>query len=579
MPVQAPLLTAGDRSEPVICTYWFGQSWEPWRTNDRADEEAFDEIARLKINTLLVHHEPSQSLEKNWRWLDRDHRLAKAKGLFILPFLERGAGADMAAHAGAVGQRLGLTVPLGLTQGGQPRQTLIWSDAAQAALTAYAKLYLQRYLDQGSILRLMWHGRPRPVVCLSAESGWDSVSFDPETNALFRAWLQRKYAGNVAGLNAEWGTQYPDFEAVDPRNPFIFSYGQLKSSSTSPADEVAVPPPVRDHARFRAELVSQALSRVASQLRAQYPDLLFCAEVPFSFACPRPEAVAFRWSAAMLPEIVDYADIVIIRSAGKLWPADWPVLQALTRSGKQMILVHRIGRPLSGRRDAGPMLPDIYAETCIPAEAAAYANGLGWYSWNDLDGDHVVDHRDTPQLLSFIETADGSYRGLVAGTKPTVDLQSAWDVLGPTNANIIDFGGTPEIRVLPFWVTQDLVSDANTGQDETGTYCEAQPPKRGDAWSAGLADVAFDEMPPGLDVRVQLRVGGKQEPQVGIRFLDSDGVNVLWSESANCGRRVAYVEWVLPLSRISDKRGHLQLAPLHGMVRVYDMRLWMASPG
>ncbi|MFQ6096520.1 MAG: beta-galactosidase [Armatimonadota bacterium] len=566
MPRQAPLLVAGGRYEPLICVYWFGHEWEPWRGSDRAAAEALEQIASLKINTLLVNHQPSQSLDRNWKWLDRDHRLAKAAGLQILPFLERGAGADMAAHASEVGQRLGLVVPLGLTQLGERRGALIWRQEAQSALASYARIYLQRYLDQGAILRVAWHGRPRPVISLSAETGWEGVSFDPETTALFRGWLERKY-GSIARLNAAWGTKYASFSDVNPRDAVVFRYDDAGGATR---------PPVEDHARFRAELVSRSLGKVADRLRAQYPDLLFCAEVPYSFACPRRAASAFRWSAAMLPEIVEYADIVVIRSAGKLWESDWPALQALSASGKQLVLAHRVGRPGSLRRARpGPMVPAVYADTCIPAEAAVFANGIGWYSWNDMRGPHLVGHRDASKLFSLVETANRSYRRMVGGDSEHVNFRSAWEMTGPTNADIINFGGSPETKVLPHWVARNVLADGKVGRDETGTYREGQPPRRGGAWSQKFGEVVFDNVRPGLDVLIQLRVGSRKGGRVGIRFLDSAGTKTLWSETASCGRRVAYVEWRLPLSTMEGEKGRLQLAPIEGIVRVYDMRLWM----
>lgn len=375
--IQEPLRL--DDGAPMIASYFFPTWWEPWKSSDAAVAADMKRLAALGVNTLLVDTQPSQAMDRDWHWLDRAHAMARESGLSILGWMEAKGGRDMgqsedrAARAAAF---LGRGIRLAQKQDGVRQNALVWDASFEEALAHYADLYLQRYLETGAVLRVQWHGDVRPVVALNVEAGWEDVSFDAETNARFREWLMDKY-GVISTLNAAWGTRFASFDAIDPADPALIDLDLPPSAPDTPA--------LADHIAFRAELVNRAMARTADRLRRKYPDLVFATEVPYPWRCSHPHAEGYRRRNACVPELVDYADILVWRTTETLDADEEAAALDVIMSGKKLILAHRTCQG-SARWTAPPEeFVDIWS-----AEAAVFGHGLGFYSWNEMVDCHVV---------------------------------------------------------------------------------------------------------------------------------------------------------------------------------------------
>jgi hypothetical protein len=390
-------LPSGDA---LVCAYFFGHWWEPWRSDDAALRADLATLRRMGVNTLCLDHEPSQSFDGDWKYLDREHRFAKEAGLSIIPWLELKCGADMAAHRADVEKRWGVEVPLGESRAGAPANVRVEDPAYPRLLAKYALLYLDRYLHDGAILRVRDGQRLRPVISLTVETGWDGASFDDETNALFRAWLQRHYRG-LPALNRAWGTHFERLADVNPRDEAVFGYGRLAGD---PRPE-NVTPALRDHARFRAELINKALAAAGRLVRAKHPEVLLLAEVPYTFSTGHPHAVNHRIMAASLPQAVTYADIVMFRTVSPIFSqTELDDCRMLERRGQRVILAHRTYEALN--------FCPAQAQREIPGQAAGWAHGLGYYSWNEMGDVHIAGWAQTDRMVECITRINATYQRL-----------------------------------------------------------------------------------------------------------------------------------------------------------------------
>jgi hypothetical protein len=387
-------LTSG---EPLICAYFFGHWWEPWKSDDDAIRGDLARLKELGINAICLDHEPQQWFDREWHWVDREHRLAKEAGLGIIPWLEAKCGADMGRHFENFRKYYGIDVPRAMDQDGDPQNALIWHPDYVRALTAHTLRYLERFGDDGALLRVRKDGRVRRVISLTVETGWDDVSFDEGTNARFRQWLAAHYF-DIAALNQAWGTSYRSFDDVDPRDKQIFDYEQVYRDSKRDA----VPKAVADHTRFRAELINQALAEVKRRVSERYPDLLFLAEIPYTWHHDHPDAVAHTYRSAMLPIAVEYADIVMLRTVdNRLGEQDQAECRRLLAEGKDVILAHRTYAATNFS------YPD--AAAIIAGQAATVANGLGYYSWNEMVDTHIVQRDDTDEFIARVKAVNDEY--------------------------------------------------------------------------------------------------------------------------------------------------------------------------
>jgi hypothetical protein len=358
--------------EPMVAIYFFGHWWQPWMSDDEAIRRDLRRLKAMGFNTLLVDHEFSQSLDGEWKWLDREHRLAKECGFVIVPWLEAHGGNDI-----SIGDRrqwaakaLGVSadIPLTVRQDGSQGGSLITSAQFKDYLTAYVSRYVERYAKDGALLHVMKEGKARPVVTLGCEL--DITMYDAQTNRAFILWLKRRYQEDLPRLNRAWGTQFGAFEEIDPRETRLFDYSDPQKH---------LPPAVRDHALFRAETGNAVFTEITKRLKRRFPDLLILAEMPYSFDCPHPHGPAYQWSCAALPEAFRFADILILR-----WIQGRPTQlerDAITRFRKMsradVVICYRVSEMLSGEHGM---------------DTAAIANGIGFYSWNEMVDAHAVEN-------------------------------------------------------------------------------------------------------------------------------------------------------------------------------------------
>lgn len=376
---EAPRLPGG---EPLIGAYFFTRWWEPWRSDDEQVRRDLRLLRELGVNTLFIDHQPSQMYDGEWAGLDRDHRLARQAGMAILPWLESKCGLDAATadRFAEIKRRWGVQLARAERQDGTPAQTLVWQPEFACYLAAYIDDYLTRYSDSGAILRLQRGGKTYRVVSPCVELGWEDVSFDAATNERFRGWLRGQYA-DIDALNAEWGTAYADFAAVDPRDTTVFDYSELQQPRQ--------PPAVEAHCRFRAELCRDAMAAVCDRLRQRHDDLLFAAELPYEFGYAHPHALGYQWQYAALPAIAAWADILVIRTGGDPGEPSLSLLRDyVARTGCMLILTHRIS-PAQGP-GRGPL--DAALIRRFATLSADLNAGLGYYSWNEMVDTHVAPH-------------------------------------------------------------------------------------------------------------------------------------------------------------------------------------------
>jgi len=379
--------------EPLIMAYYFGHWWEPWKSEDAAVLADLMRLRQMGINAIGVDHEASQAMDRDCFWLDREHRLAKAAGVAILPWLSPKTWADMtsAGRREWTRQRWGTAVGLETNWDGQPT-VLPYAPGTIDVGVAYTSEYLERYLDSGALLRVLWSGKPRPVVALTVEAAWpDMGGTGPESAFHFSRWLRDKYQGDIERLNRAWGTQYSGFFAVDPRDKAAFDYdGYLAAGApglyaeSSPGKWQAV----ADHIEFRARITSDALAAMKERLRARYPDLLVLAELPYQFGSLHPHAIGYAAYNAAVPAMVDYADIILLRTTGDLDEREQQlVLDYIQRTGKPVIAAHRIspGQGPGAAAGSDEEVAERYAR-----QAATYCSGLGYYSWNEMVDVHTV---------------------------------------------------------------------------------------------------------------------------------------------------------------------------------------------
>jgi len=367
--------------EPLVCIYFFPHWWEPWKSSDEAVLQDMRRLRALGFNTLLLDHEWSQAIDGDWRWLDRSHRLAAEAGLQILPWLSLKGWSDIVDgdRLKMVRQWFGVDVPRGQTQDGSPTAPLIYDEAMLSAGSQYTMRYLDRYRD-AALVQLDWNGVPRPVVCLSVESAWIG-GFDARSTALFRQWLTAKYGG-TAQLNAAWGTTLASFDVVDSRDTAIFDYAAHVEG------RAAHPAAVEDHVAFRADTASKSLARMAARVRAQWPDVLFLAEIPYQYGSEHPHARAYRINYGANPQSCDYADIVLYRCTGPLTGSETETLeQHRKRTGQRFVLTYRTYSDWDARPETRAFQESVslYAD-----QAAKLGDGFGFYSFNEMVDTHLA---------------------------------------------------------------------------------------------------------------------------------------------------------------------------------------------
>ena len=398
----APLKLADGR--PMVCVYYFGHWWQPWTGDDDVIRRDFEMLKGMGVSTLGVDHEWSQAIDGDFKWLDREHRLAKEAGLQILPWLSLKVWSDLSSEGrrALIKEWYGVDLKLGTQQDGSPGSIQIWDDATIQAGAAYAAQYLDRYAYQ-ALLHVDWNGQSRPVVALSVELAWANGGFDDATTMLFIRWLRDLYGEDVAKLNAAWGTEYTSLWQVDPRDTDIFDYANLQKG------EAKHPQAVEDHIEFRSELISDSLGIMAARLRRTHPDVLILAELPYQLKSQHPHAEGYRIGYASNPSCIKSADIIFFRCTGPLSQEEADYLKAWTaETGQPAILAYRTYSDWCNER---PEEDTASSAELYAGQAAQYANGFGFYSWNEMVDVHLAPSREEDMENRGALTAEQSARG------------------------------------------------------------------------------------------------------------------------------------------------------------------------
>lgn len=318
--------------QPLVCMYYFTHWWEPWKSDDGAVLDDFRNLRSMGINTVLLDQEWSQTIDGNWKWLDRDFRLAEEAGVKIVPWLSLKTWCDIQpGHRAELAKEwFGVDMRYGVTQDGEQTAPLPYDESVLIAGSKYAMMYLDRYVSS-ALLHLRWNGKDRPVICLGVESAWHG-SFDDTTNLLFCRWIRDRYR-DIKALNDSWRTEYSDFFHIDPRDTAIFDYsGHVDGKAKHPTA-------VEDHIEFRSEIISDSLARMAALVRQKYPDVLFLAEIPYQYGSEHPHARGYRIGYGANPRSCDYADIVLFRNTGPLSAKEAKSLKEhQARTGQKFIL-------------------------------------------------------------------------------------------------------------------------------------------------------------------------------------------------------------------------------------------------
>ena len=377
-----PLKLSDDQTLRAI--YYFPHWWDPWKTDDAAVTADLQKMKEAGFNTLCLDHEVSQAVDREWYWLDREYKLAGREKMCILPWLQLQAvdriGLMKFSH---------LQLKQAVNQDKQPEEDcIVYRDGEfRRALAHYIVVYLDRYANDPALLQIKDKGKLRPVVGLMVETGWRSpdglpLSFDEETNAYFRRWMRASHH-DLNQLNSKWGTNYKSFDEIDPCDKSIFNY--------SFEDKYNMPAAVREHVRFRARLINDALKDVAKQVRKRHKDVLFVAEVAYPFSVDHPDANVYRWNSANEYKAVESADIIFIRTVGITSSGAVAKEQELmTLGGKRLVLAYRFFG------DSTPQRAVAFALDC-----ASSANGLAYYNWNETaDASSAIYDKPDRQALA-----------------------------------------------------------------------------------------------------------------------------------------------------------------------------------
>lgn len=367
--------------QPLVCIYYFTHWWEPWKSDDGAVLSDFQQLRSMGVNTVLLDQEWSQTIDGDWKWLDRDFRLAEQAGIKIVPWLSLKSWSDISpGHREQLAREwFDVDMKYGTTQDGKQTAPLIYDESVLLAGSQYAIMYLDRYAS-GPLLRLKWNGKERPVICLGVESAWNG-SFDETTNLLFCRWLRNRYA-DIKVLNDAWGTEYPDFLYIESRDTSIFDYdGHVEGKAKHPNA-------VEDHIEFRAEMISDSLGRMGALVRKKYPDVLFLAEIPYQYGSEHPHARSYRISYGANPSSCDYADIVLFRNTGPLSEKEVNSLKEnQARTGQRFILTYRTYSDWDIETDSEAF---HQSAKLYSVQAASLASGFGFYSFNEMGDVHLA---------------------------------------------------------------------------------------------------------------------------------------------------------------------------------------------
>ncbi|MHB1456110.1 MAG: hypothetical protein ACYC0V_04250 [Armatimonadota bacterium] len=404
--------------KPLVGIYFFPHWWEPWKSSDDAVTKDLTLLNDMGYNTIFVDHQFSQMLDGDWKLLDRGHRLAKQTGISILPWLSPGvwglgSGSELRDRAENM---YGIKFDMGVDIDGKPNEVKPYDPAVIDFGVKYTSQYLDRYLQDGAILRVMWNGKLRPVVALSVEVKW-AGSYDPLTEQMLRLWLRGRYGSDIRKLNRRWQTSYTGFEQVDLHDTMIFDInGFLKG-------EAKHPNAVEDHVEFRSQVIDNALAEMKRRLLVKYPDLLIATELPYQFAGMHPHAEAFRVEYGANPSAVRHADILVIRASDSLSPSEEKALIAeMKAAGQKVILTYRLSSGYWGPKLRADKSEYANMDRMFAKQAARIADGFGIYSWNEMVDPHVVVDPDPPLMQGAVPNTQADFDATIIALRRMAEV-------------------------------------------------------------------------------------------------------------------------------------------------------------
>ncbi len=356
-------LTNGETLKSI---YFFSHWWDPWKSDDAAITADLQKMKSIGINTVFLDHEVSQALDMDWYWLDREYKLVGQENMKILPWLQL----HSVDRIGLMNfSRLQLKPAVNQDKVEEEGCISFRDNDSAEALSRYIIAYLDRYIDNPALLRISDGQNTKPVIGLVMEIGWRNtfglpLSFDEDTNEYFRKWMKSTYR-NITHLNTKWGTTYKSYDEIDPCDKTIFNYNIT--------DENNVPEAVKEHMKFRSRIISDMFDSVAKKVRKRYKDVLFAVEVAYPFRQDSPEAVQYRWNNANDIRIINFADMVCIRTTGAVSTGQVKKDQdMLMHNGKRVLLSYRFFE------DSAPDSAIAFA-----LDGALSGNAIGYYSWNE----------------------------------------------------------------------------------------------------------------------------------------------------------------------------------------------------
>ena len=399
---------------PVVGVYYFGHWWNPWKSDDDAIRTDLHRLRRMGVSVLFTDHEWTQAIDGDWRWLDREHRLAREAGLVIVPWLSLKTFSDVSPgprHELAK-KWFGVDLVYGVDQKGKKCAPLPWARQTLEFATRWTQAYIDRYRETGALAHIRVNGREGIWVCPTVEIAWVGPgSFDPTTIFMFQRYAKGRY-GTVAALNKAWNTQYTNFWDIDPRNPAIFD---IAGATHGKADH---PVAVEQWCMFSAELLNDSLDRIGTAIRRAVPDVVIGTEIPYQLESRHPHAVSYRLGYAAAPEAVEHAEILVVRATGPLTPAEMAAQDAYRKRGHAVVLAYRTYRRWSTFVTA----PDYQTRVAAFAgQALEHADGLGFYAWNEMVDTHVAPGTVRQEVALTPEQSAHSIQFLEAVVKQYLD--------------------------------------------------------------------------------------------------------------------------------------------------------------
>ncbi|MBR4748585.1 MAG: hypothetical protein IK083_03315 [Abditibacteriota bacterium] len=372
-------------NSPLCGFYYFFHWWEPWRTDDALVLKDLKQIKAMGCNTLFIDSEWIQAMSLEWFWLDRGHRLAREAGLEILPWLSLKEWADLGSpdRMERIKETYGAELKLGLDSEGKPDRIIPYDAGTIEAGYRYCDEYLERYLNDGALLRVWDEGKLKPVIAITVELEWQG-SDDEVSCQLFRKHLLAKYT-DIAGINKAWGTRFGSADEIRLMDMKLFDFEAYLAGKARHTRAI------KDQIDFRARVQNDAMAEIKRRLKNKYPDLLIATELPYEMYSQHPHGRGYEAYGAATPETTRHAEINVLRCTGYLSKKTEDALIKWQKdTGQHLVITYRTYRAMADFM-IREKKTDYYG---IGAQAARIGDGFGFYSWNEMVDTHIAAEPD-----------------------------------------------------------------------------------------------------------------------------------------------------------------------------------------